>query len=182
MHSHIAFDVAWEYSSLGETSIAHSYLVDACHMGSQIFTLRSTTTTNMSESRPVLRTSPHTRQSQPVSYSTSEAQPVSRTSDRNTESQAVATEQIEADSWDDPFQNPCTCHMSKGRFQQLCVMLHFNNNEDTDRLQNDSLHKIRPLLNIVKKIIGHYAELGSEFSFDEATMACYSRYARKLQT
>jgi hypothetical protein len=59
-------------------------------------------------------------------------------------------------------------------------MLHFNNNEDTDRLQNDSLHKIRPLLNIVKKKIGQYAELGSEFSFDEATMACYSRYARNL--
>jgi hypothetical protein len=57
------------------------------------------------------------------------------------------------DSWDDPVRNPWTCHMSKGRFQQLCVMLHFNNNEDTDRIQNDSLHKIRPLLNIVKKTI-----------------------------
>jgi hypothetical protein len=84
------------------------------------------------------------------------------------------------DSWDDPVRNPWTCHMSKGRFQQLCVMLHFNNNEDTDRIQNDSLHKIRPLLNILKKTIGWYAELGSEFSFDEDTMACYSRYARNL--
>jgi hypothetical protein len=65
-HLHIAYDIAWEYSSLGETSIAHSYLVDACHVGSQIFTLRSTMTTNTSESRLVLRTSPCTRQSQPV--------------------------------------------------------------------------------------------------------------------
>jgi hypothetical protein len=32
----------------------------------------------------------------------------------------------------------------------------------------------------VKKTIGRYAELGSEFSFDEAAMACYSRYARNL--
>jgi hypothetical protein len=31
-----------------------------------------------------------------------------------------------------------------------------------------------------KKKIAGYADLGSEFSSDEATMACYSRYARNL--
>jgi hypothetical protein len=88
---HIAYDIAWEYSYLGESSVRHSYLVDACHVGSRIFTFR--TSTNTSESQPVLRTSPHTRQSQPVSRTsttTSEAQPVSRTSARTRQSQPVS--------------------------------------------------------------------------------------------
>jgi hypothetical protein len=49
---HIAYDIAWEFTSLGESSIAYSYLVDACHIGSRIFTLRSSAHT--SESQPVL--------------------------------------------------------------------------------------------------------------------------------
>jgi len=44
----------------------------------------------------------------------------------------------------------------------------------------DSLHKVRPLLEIIKKTLGRYGVPGSEFSFDEATMACFSRYGRGL--
>jgi hypothetical protein len=70
--------------------------------------------------------------------------------------------------------------MSLGRFSQISSMLHFNNNNDEEGLANDSLHKIRPLLQILKKTLGRYTNLGMEFSFDEATMACFSRYARGL--
>jgi len=59
-------------------------------------------------------------------------------------------------------------------------MLHFNDNEDTEGSKNDSLFKVRPLLNILSKTIGRYAAHGSEVSFDEATMACYSRFAWHL--
>jgi hypothetical protein len=84
------------------------------------------------------------------------------------------------DAWDDASRNPWTSYMGKGRYLQITSMLHFNNNEDVEGMARDSLHKIRPLLNIVKKTVGRYAVPGSEFSFDEATMACFSRYGRGL--
>ncbi len=59
-------------------------------------------------------------------------------------------------------------------------MLHFNDNSDEDGINNDSLHKIRPLLEVLKKTLPRYGKLGSEFSFDEAIMACFSRYGRGL--
>jgi hypothetical protein len=59
-------------------------------------------------------------------------------------------------------------------------MFHFNSNSDRNGLATDSLHKVRPLLEILKRSIGHYASFGSELSFDEATMACFSRNARGL--
>jgi hypothetical protein len=68
--------------------------------------------------------------------------------------------------------------MSNAHFLQLRSKLHFNNNEDVEGTANDSLYKVRPLLNIVSKTIGRYAMHGSEVSFDEATMVCYSRYRR----
>jgi predicted nucleic acid-binding OB-fold protein len=49
---HIAYDIAWDYAPFGESSIAYSYLMDACHIGSRIFTLLTVTTT--SESQPEL--------------------------------------------------------------------------------------------------------------------------------
>ncbi len=59
-------------------------------------------------------------------------------------------------------------------------MLHFNDNEDEEGRKSDLLHKIRPLLNIIKMTLGQFADHGSETSFDEATMACFSRYGRGL--
>jgi hypothetical protein len=70
--------------------------------------------------------------------------------------------------------------MSNACFLQLRSMSHFNNNEDVEGTANDSLYKVWPLLNIVSKTIGRYAMHGSEVSFDKATMACYSHYARHL--
>jgi hypothetical protein len=66
--------------------------------------------------------------------------------------------------------------MGKGSYLQISSMLHFNDNEDEAGAACDSLRKIRPLLNIVKKTLGRYANFDSELSFDEATMACFSRY------
>lgn len=40
----------------------------------------------------------------------------------------------------------------------------------------DSLHKIHSMLETLKRAIG-YTDFGSEFSFNEATVACFSHYA-----
>ena len=84
------------------------------------------------------------------------------------------------ESWDSPYQNAWTKFMSKGRYLQITSVLHFNDNSDVARIQKDSLHKIRPLLTILKRTLGRYAILGNEHSFDEATMACKSSYGRHL--
>ncbi len=77
-------------------------------------------------------------------------------------------------SWDYPTLLPWTLKMTKGRFMQITSMLHFNNNDDVDGMANDSLHKVQPLLEIIKCTLGKFAQPGSEFSYDEATMACFS--------
>ncbi len=82
--------------------------------------------------------------------------------------------------WDNQSINPWTAYMSKARYLQITSMFHFNSNSDRNGLATDSLHKVRPLLEILKRSIGHYASFGSELSFDEATMACFSRNARGL--
>jgi hypothetical protein len=47
-----------------------------------------------------------------------------------------------------------------------------NDNSDTHGMQVDSLHKIRPMLNILRATLSRYAVLGSEHLFDEGSMAC----------
>jgi hypothetical protein len=66
------------------------------------------------------------------------------------------------------------------RFQQISSTFHFNDNTDLVGLSMDSLHKIHPLLDILKRTLGLYCDFGSKFSFDEATMAYFSCYARCL--
>jgi hypothetical protein len=84
------------------------------------------------------------------------------------------------DAWDSPYSNAWTKFMTKSRFLQIGLMLHFNDNEDEEGREKDSLHKIRPLLNILKLTLGKYAIFESELSLDEATMANKSSYARFL--
>jgi len=83
-------------------------------------------------------------------------------------------------AWKNQQINSWTTHMGVGHFMQINSMLHFNNDDDEEGIAKDSLHKIRPLLQIIKKTLGQYATFGNEFSFDEATMACFSHYARGL--
>jgi hypothetical protein len=78
------------------------------------------------------------------------------------------------ESWDSPYLSPWTKFMIRGHFQQISAVLHFNNNDDEVGMQSDGLPKIRPILSIIKKTLGKYARLGSEHSFDEATMVCRS--------
>jgi hypothetical protein len=66
--------------------------------------------------------------------------------------------------------------MTHGRYLQITSVLHFNDNNDEEGLARDSLHKIRPLLNTIKKTLGKYATFGNEMSYDEATMANKSSY------
>jgi len=53
--------------------------------------------------------------------------------------------------WDSPYRNAWTKFMSRGRYVQLTSVLHVNDNSDEERRTQDSLHKIQPLLNILKK-------------------------------
>ncbi len=55
---------------------------------------------------------------------------------------------------------------------QIRSVLHFNDNEDEVGMENDGLHKARPIVNIHKSTLGKYSVLCSEHSFDKALMAC----------
>jgi hypothetical protein len=84
------------------------------------------------------------------------------------------------DYWNSPMLSAWTKFMSFGRYLQITSVLHFNDNNDEEGIARDSLHKIWPLLNIVKKTLGQYAVIGSEISYDEATMANKSSFGHSL--
>jgi hypothetical protein len=69
--------------------------------------------------------------------------------------------------------------MQISRFEQIRQCFHFNSNphEETTR---DSLHKVRPLLNIIKYTIGQYMNVGSDLSLDEMSIQIRSRCAGDL--
>jgi len=83
-------------------------------------------------------------------------------------------------AWKNQLINTWMSYMGVGPYTQINSMLHFNNNIDDEGIARDSLYKIRPILQILKKTLRRYAVLETEFSFDEATMACFSHYARGL--
>ena len=84
------------------------------------------------------------------------------------------------DAWESPYNYAWTKFMTRSRFLQIGSLLHFNDTDDERGRESDSLHKIRPLLNILKITLGKYARFGSELLLDEATMANKSSYARHL--
>jgi hypothetical protein len=55
------------------------------------------------------------------------------------------------------------------RFEQSRQSFHFNSNLHEDPTR-DSLHKVRPLLNIIKYTIGWYMNVGSDLSLDEMSI------------
>jgi hypothetical protein len=69
--------------------------------------------------------------------------------------------------------------MQISRFEQIRQCFHFNSNphEETTR---DSLHKVRPLLNIIKYTIGRYMKVGSDLSLDEMSIQVHSLYTGNL--
>jgi len=66
--------------------------------------------------------------------------------------------------------------MSLKRFTQIRSCLSFSSGEKN----NDALFKIRPILNMLKKTIGFYVNVGSDVSLDEATFANRSSYGGEL--
>ena len=80
-------------------------------------------------------------------------------------------------AWDEPELHPYTKNMKKTRFIQIRSILHMVNNENPNS-RNDSLYKVRPLLNVLKKTLGAFIEVGSECSLDESSVACRSAYGR----
>jgi hypothetical protein len=55
-------------------------------------------------------------------------------------------------AWNNPSLHPWTNSMTRWRMLQITSMLHFNNNEDHDGMQQDSLHKMWPLPEIIKNV------------------------------
>ncbi len=77
------------------------------------------------------------------------------------------------DAWESPYHNA-----GFFKLHRHCTLITMMMRKEGR--QTDSLHKVRPLLNIVKKTLGRYAVCGSEVSYDEATMANKSSYGRFL--
>jgi hypothetical protein len=83
-------------------------------------------------------------------------------------------------AWDEPNIHPYTQKMNKYRFTQIRSLLHMVNNNDASSAKKDSLYKVRPLLNVLKKGLGQFIEVGSELSLDESSIPCRSAYGRSL--
>jgi hypothetical protein len=69
--------------------------------------------------------------------------------------------------------------MQLWRFEQIRSVLHFNDNE-TIPLNGDTLHKVRPLVNIVKVTLRAFIRVGCKLALDEASAASRSSYGRAL--
>ena len=82
--------------------------------------------------------------------------------------------------WSDPGWHPYTSHMTLRRFQQIRSVLHFNYNLAPGVTVNDSLYKVRPLLNCMKMTFPSYLQFGDNFALDEASVASRSRYGNDV--
>ena len=65
------------------------------------------------------------------------------------------------------------------RFQQIRSVLHCSNNNSITH-SNDHLFKVRPMLNILKKTLGKYLNVGDNLALDESSFASRSKYGRNL--
>jgi hypothetical protein len=81
--------------------------------------------------------------------------------------------------WCGAIMFPFVKKMQLRRFQKNISVLHFNNNE-TIPLNGDALHKVRPLVNIVKVALHPFIRVGFELALDEASVASLLSYGRAL--
>jgi hypothetical protein len=72
-----------------------------------------------------------------------------------------------------------TTMMQLRRFTPLRSVLHFNSN-NADVPGKDTLHKTRPLLNILKKTMGAFIIPGSELALDEASAVSQSNFGGNI--
>ena len=70
-------------------------------------------------------------------------------------------------------------HMNKTRFKQIRAALHWSDNPHSHS-KNDTLYKVRPIINVLEKTIGRYLEVGPEVALDETTIGLYHAYAKAL--
>ena len=81
--------------------------------------------------------------------------------------------------WEDALCHPYTNKMRLRRFQKIRSCIHFRNNDDMDG-SNDTLFKVRPLLNALKITFPCYLELGNETALDKGSVVSLSRYGGNL--
>lgn len=84
------------------------------------------------------------------------------------------------DCWENPSWHPYTSRMDKYRFIEIRSVLHMLEWVPNCTSVQDSLFKVRPLFNVLKKTMGLYVNPGSELSLDESSIACRSKYGRNL--
>ena len=73
---------------------------------------------------------------------------------------------------------PFTTSMSITRFRQIRSVIHLNNNECHHTSNKDSLVRIRPMLNVLKRTLGSFLDVGDELCIDEASIASKSKFGR----
>ena len=70
--------------------------------------------------------------------------------------------------------------MTKSRFKRIRSVLSFRHRVTPEVIKNDSLARIRPLIDGLK-VTGHkYVEVGRNLALDEASVACRSKYGIHL--
>ena len=84
------------------------------------------------------------------------------------------------DAWNNIEWHPYCEWTSKARVIEIRSVLHMSEVGPAERNSKDSLFKIRPILNVLKKTLGSYLNVGSEVTLDESSIACRSAYGRSL--
>lgn len=83
------------------------------------------------------------------------------------------------DRWKNQQWHPYTAWMQLAKFKQIRSALSMQQTTPGS-LPEDSLFKVRPLLNIIKRTLGKYVDPGTDLSLDESSIACRSKYGRFL--
>ena len=83
-------------------------------------------------------------------------------------------------AWNDQGWHPYCSQMERARFVEIRSMLHMADSGIAESRSNDELYKIHPLVNVLKKTLPAYMEVGAEVALDESSIACHSAYGRSL--
>ena len=84
------------------------------------------------------------------------------------------------DAWKNMQWHPYCAWMTKQRMVEIRSVLHMSEVGTAEQKSRDSLFKLRPILNVLKKTLGAYLNVGSEVTLDESSIACRSTYGRSL--
>eukprot|EP00957_Ditylum_brightwellii_P158114 12035207-Ditylum_brightwellii.AAC.1 len=79
-------------------------------------------------------------------------------------------DRCQMDQWKHPKKHPYVEHMSQKWYRQIKSVLHLNNDENKSK-SNDYLYKVRPLLNVLKKMLGLFFTPGNDMALDKSSVA-----------